>query len=126
MNVALLGANCLLCSEVISQAVVPPTGLPSSSTQLNDAPPQSWTSIPKCRLYQACSALGSFALKKIPPIPVTRFIDTPRQMPSNIVEFAHARAGAAEDLLGVDDFRLSIAAEIRVMMSPTGSGSMIV
>src|SRR2546423_8961533 len=78
MNGAVLGANCLLSALAISQAVVPATGLPSPWLQLKDARPQSWTSIPRCRLYQACSAGASFALKKMPPMPVTRFIEPPR------------------------------------------------
>src|SRR6185437_8605841 len=76
MNDALLGANCLLSSGAINQAVVPPVGLPSESAQLNAAPPHAWTSMPRWRLYQACSAGASFALKKMPPMPVTRFMRT--------------------------------------------------
>src|SRR4051812_23594721 len=75
MKVAVLGANWSLCAEAIFQAVVPATGLPSLSVQLKAAPPHAWTSIPRCRLYQACSALGSLALKKMPPMPVTRFTE---------------------------------------------------
>src|SRR5437588_12470324 len=77
MKVAVLGANWPLCAEAIDQAVVPATGLPSPSVQVKAAPPHSWTSIPRCRLYQACSAFGSLALKKMPPIPVTRFREPP-------------------------------------------------
>src|SRR5438477_6521976 len=77
MNGAVLGANCLLSALAISQAVVPATGLPSPSVQSKDAPPHRWTSIPRCCLYQACSAGASFALKKMPPMPVTRFIESP-------------------------------------------------
>src|SRR5215472_14059406 len=32
--------------------------------------------MPRCCLYQACIACGSLALKKMPPIPVTRFMST--------------------------------------------------
>src|SRR5258706_13632420 len=78
MKGAELGANCLLSCGAMSQAVVPATGLPSASAQGKAAPPQTWTSIPKCRLYQACSAGASLALKKMPPMPVTRFIEPPR------------------------------------------------
>src|SRR5437763_3078549 len=77
MNVAVLGANWSLCAELIFQAVVPATGLPSASVQLKAAPPHSWTSIPRCRLYHACSAFGSLALKKMPPMPMTRFTEPP-------------------------------------------------
>src|SRR5258708_560190 len=77
MKVAVLGANWSLCAEAIFQAVVPATGLPSPSVQSKDAPPHGWTSIPRCCLYQACSAGASFALKKMPPMPVTRFIESP-------------------------------------------------
>src|SRR5580692_1152270 len=82
MKVASLGANCLPSDGAIDRTVDPPTGLPSSSVHVNAAPPHSWTSIPRCRLYQACSAGASLALKKMPPIPVTRFMEPPR---SNIV-----------------------------------------
>src|ERR1700693_5545088 len=78
MKVAVLGANCSPCAEPIDQTVVPATGLPSPSVQVKAVPPHSWTSIPRCRLYQTCSALGSLALKKMPPMPVTRFIEPPR------------------------------------------------
>src|SRR6266567_1408714 len=69
MKGAELGANCLLSCGLISQAVVPATGLPSGSLQSNAVPPQAWTSIPKCCLYQACSDGASLALKKMLPIP---------------------------------------------------------
>src|ERR1041385_458233 len=78
MKGAVLGANWSLFADAINQAVVPPTGLPSASVQSNAAPPQSWTAIPRCRLYQACSAGASLALKKMPPMPVTRFMEPPR------------------------------------------------
>src|SRR5688572_26627382 len=74
MKEAVLGANWSLCAEAIDQTVVPPTGFPSPSAQVNAVPPHAWTSIPKCRLYQACSDGASLALKKMPPMPVTRFI----------------------------------------------------
>src|SRR4030095_15419705 len=78
MKVAVLGAKLSFCAELMHQAVVPANGLPSPSVQVKAAPPHSWTSIPRCRLYQACSAGASFALKKMPPMPVTRFIEPPR------------------------------------------------
>src|SRR6185295_6036497 len=58
-------------------AVVPFTGAPAASTQRKAAPPHDWTSMPRWVLYQAPSATGSFARKKIPPMPVTRFMVTP-------------------------------------------------
>src|SRR6266540_2583182 len=78
MKVAVLGANWSPCAEPIDQTVVPATGLPSPSVQVKAVPPHSWTSIPRWRLYQACSAGASLALKKMPPMPVTRFIEPPR------------------------------------------------
>src|SRR5438552_15863449 len=78
MNVAVLGANCSPCAEPIDQTVVPATGLPSPLVHVKAVPPRSWTSIPRCRLYQACSAGASLAWKKMPPMPVTRFIEPPR------------------------------------------------
>src|SRR6185295_790432 len=74
MKVDLLGAKCLPSAGPINHAVVPLVGFPAASVHVNAAPPHSWTSIPRCRLYQARSATGSFALKKIPPTPVTLFI----------------------------------------------------
>src|ERR1700679_416452 len=78
MKVAVLGAKWSPCAEPMDQTVVPATGLPSPSVQVKAAPPHFWTSIPRCRLYQACSAGASLALKKMPPMPVTRFIEPPR------------------------------------------------
>src|SRR6058998_2865162 len=74
MKVAVLGAKWSPCAEPIDQTVVPATGLPSPSVQVKAVPPHSWTSIPRWRLYQACSAGAFLALKKMPPMPVTRFI----------------------------------------------------
>src|SRR5690242_7154743 len=77
MNGAVLGAKCFVSAANKLQAVVPtPSGL-SGPFQSNAAPPQAWTSIPRWVLYQAPRALGSFDLKKIPPIPVTRFMAPP-------------------------------------------------
>src|SRR5437588_9525861 len=87
MKGAVLGANWSPCAELIDQTVVPATGLPSPSDQVKAVPPHSWTSIPRCCLYQACSAGASLALKKMPPMPVTRFIELPRAVhffPTNI------------------------------------------
>ena len=78
MNEAVLGAKESPSAGPMDQIVVPPTGLPSTSVQPKVAPPQSCTSMPRCRLYQACIAFGSLALKKMPPIPVTRFMCTSR------------------------------------------------
>src|SRR5882762_1110038 len=82
MKVDLLGAKCLPSSAPMSHAVVPFVGLPAASVHSNAAPPHVWTSIPRCCLYQARSATGSFALKKIPPIPVTLFISASEVQPS--------------------------------------------
>src|ERR1017187_8194387 len=78
MKVASLGAKWSPCDEPIDQIVVPATGLPSPLVHVNAAPPHTWTSMPRCRLYQACSAGASLALKKMPPMPVTRFMEPPR------------------------------------------------
>lgn len=51
-----------------------PSGLGSSAFRhLNIAPPSFSHSIPRRSRYHLRSLCGSFALKKIPPIPVTRF-----------------------------------------------------
>src|SRR5258708_267185 len=76
MKVDLLGAKCLPSAGPIDQAVVPLVGLPSASVQSKAAPPQSWTSIPRCFLYHSHSAFGSLALMKMPPMPVTLRIRT--------------------------------------------------
>src|ERR1700693_3998331 len=75
MKVAVLGANWSPCAAPMDQTVVPANGLPSPSVQVKAVPPHSCTSMPRCRLYQACSAGASLALKKMPPMPVTRFIE---------------------------------------------------
>src|SRR5207249_12276981 len=78
MKVDLLGAKCPPSAALIDHTVVPFVGLPASSVHVKTVPPHSWTSIPRCCLYQARSATGSFELKKIPPIPVTLFIEPPK------------------------------------------------
>src|ERR1700741_4052475 len=60
----------------MDQTVVPLAGFPAASVQAKAVPPQSWTSIPRCCLYQAHSVFESLALKKTPPIPVTLRIST--------------------------------------------------
>src|SRR5216117_3665336 len=79
MKVDLLGAKCSPSAAPMDHTVVPLVGLPAASVQVNAVPPHSWTSMPRCRLYQAWSAGASLALKKMPPIPVTRFIE-PRRL----------------------------------------------
>jgi hypothetical protein len=108
----------LLACGAVSQAVVPATGLPSASVQSKEAPPQDWTSISKCRLYQACSDGASLALKKIPPMPVTRFMRSPMRGGSEpivaenkqfhkfsiitmILKFSHDSVIRWEDVLGL-------------------------
>src|SRR5258705_2323558 len=70
MNGALLGSKYLVESGKMFHAVVPS----GSSFQSNVAPPQLCTGMPRWSRYQALSALGSRALKKTPPMPVTRLI----------------------------------------------------
>jgi hypothetical protein len=43
-----------------------------------DAPPYSESWMPRCSAYQALRALGSRALRKMPPMPVTRAIENLR------------------------------------------------
>src|SRR2546430_12997994 len=78
MKVDLLGANCSPSAAPMDHTVVPLVGLPAPSVHVKAVPPHSSTSIPRCCLYQARSATGSVALKKIPPIPVTLFIEPPK------------------------------------------------
>src|SRR5688572_17027225 len=78
MKDAVLGAKWSPSAGPTDHMVVPATGLPSPSVQVNAVPPHSCTSIPRCRLYQACSAGASLALQKMPPMPVTRFMEPPR------------------------------------------------
>src|SRR3954468_4873819 len=72
MKLDLLGAKCVPSAGLTDQMVMPFVGLPSASVHVNAAPPHSCTSIPRCFRYQSQSALGSFALMKMPPMPVTR------------------------------------------------------
>src|SRR4029077_7718310 len=88
-----LGANWSPAALNTDHAVVPPVGLPLSSVQSNAAPPQSCTSMPRCFLYQAPSAAGSLALKKIPPIPVTLFIRPPCECDTAVLRMGSARPG---------------------------------
>src|SRR4029077_7692505 len=77
MNGAALGANFCESAGNRLQAVVPTALGLSGPFQSKAAPPHGWTSIPKWVLYQAPKAFGSLDLKKMPPIPVTRFISSP-------------------------------------------------
>src|SRR6478609_8540639 len=68
MNGAWLGSKYLVVSGKMFQAVVPE----GSSFQSKAAPPQGCTGTPRWVWYQALRALGSRALRKTPPMPVTR------------------------------------------------------
>src|SRR3954468_12748359 len=92
MNEAVLGANCFVSSGATNHAVVPPVGLPSEPVQSKAAPPHAWTSMPRCCLYQACSAGAFFDLKKTPPMPVTRFMRTSGRSVGGVCDNAHALA----------------------------------
>ena len=114
--------------RIMHQAVVPATGLPSASVQSKAAPPQAWTSIPRCCLYHACSAGASLALKKMPPMPVTRFMEPPRSgggegecLACRLTGYRVAAVVSAPD--SSLRFRLSTPADTSVKMSPTGNGS---
>src|SRR6476620_11000476 len=74
MKEEVLGAKWPPSAAPMDQMVVPFVGLPASSVHVNAVPPHSCTSMSRCFWYQARNATGSFALKKIPPMPVTRFI----------------------------------------------------
>src|SRR4051794_6250173 len=76
MKVDVLGAKCLPSAGPTDQTVVPRVGLPAESVQVKAVPPQGWTSIPRCFLYQSHSVFGSLALMKMPPMPVTLRIRT--------------------------------------------------
>src|SRR3569623_216916 len=91
MKVDLLGAKCLPSAASIDHAVVPFVGLPAASVHENAAPPQGCTSMPRCRLYQARSVTGSFALKKTPPMPVTLLMSISRVRPGRSVIGRNAR-----------------------------------
>src|SRR4051812_41629931 len=102
MNGAVLGSKVFESILETFQAVVPPTGLPASSTHSNAAPPQGCTSMPRWVLYQALRPFGSLDLKKIPPIPVTRFIpcSPKKEVPevynaADVLSSVAARAGLA-------------------------------
>src|SRR5207237_8582517 len=116
MKVDLLGANCSPSAAPMDHTVVPFVGLPAASVQANTAPPHSWTSIPKCCLYQAWSATGSLALKKTPPIPVTLFIEPPKLLAKSIPGMVRVRLL----LPGGLEARLSNSAPVVRHMGATG------
>src|SRR5262245_37726148 len=89
MNGAELGAKESPSAAPTDQIVVPLNAAPVSSAHVNTAPPQSSTSMPRCFLYQAPKACGSRALKKIPPMPVTRFIGRLRWDDSRVASISH-------------------------------------
>src|SRR5260221_8213949 len=68
MNGARLGSKCFDSPSKTHQAVDPPPD------QGKAVPPQDWTLMPRCSRYHALSFVASRALKKIPPMPATRFM----------------------------------------------------
>src|SRR6187401_1133117 len=96
MKGALPGAKWSPSALPTDQIVEPATGLTAASVQRNAVPPHACTSMPRCLLYQACSAAGSLAWKKTPPMPVTRFIGVSR---SRLVGAATARDPLIDDFL---------------------------
>src|SRR5580765_5284716 len=99
MKVDLLGAKESPSAAPMDHTVVPFVGLPAASAQVNAVPPHSWTSMPRCCLYQARSATGSFALKKIPPIPVTLFNSSLRSV-AKLERTASATPNVRHERLG--------------------------
>src|SRR3954454_11859161 len=95
MNDDALGANDWLSAGTMDQIVDPLGVVPIPSAQLKAAPPQACTSIPRWRLYQAWRVSGSFALKKMPPIPVTRGC-TERSVFGGLREDGFGRRGASQ------------------------------
>src|SRR4051812_9350160 len=65
-------------SSAKSDQMVWPVPAGISSVHNMVAPPYSESWMPRCLAYQALRALGSFALRKMPPIPVTRAIESLR------------------------------------------------
>src|SRR5437867_11791856 len=64
MKVDLLGAKYSPSAAAMDHTVVPFVGLPAASVQVNAVPPHSWTSMPRCCLYQARSATGSVRVEE--------------------------------------------------------------
>src|SRR6187402_2896273 len=102
MKLDALGAKASPPASPIDQIVVPSAGSPSSPTQRNAAPPHSWTSTPRWRRYQSRSATGSRALKKMPPMPVTRFMARSSPGKSKVRKEGR-RVGAVVDAVDVGD-----------------------
>jgi hypothetical protein len=75
MNEALLGANDE--PSPTDQAVVPAMGAPLSSTQRNAAAAPLLDVDAEMRFVPGPKVSGFLALRKIPPMPVTRFIKAP-------------------------------------------------
>src|SRR5262245_48703464 len=84
--------------------VVPFVGLPESSVHVKAAPPHSCTSMPRCLRYQLRRAAGSLALKKMPPMPVTRFM----WFPLSVVLVKASAAGRDRRRVGDAELRQPI------------------
>ena len=76
MKLAVPGSRYVV-SRLNALQIVMPFSLPGPPHS-KIAPPHSATSRPRWSRYHAASALGSFALKKMPPMPVTRFMVSPQ------------------------------------------------
>src|SRR5215203_2973371 len=76
MNEEALGANHWL-SRPATLHTVRPLSSALSSGHFRIAPPHSSRERPRCFWYQAARALGSFTLKKTPPMPVMRAMQAP-------------------------------------------------
>src|SRR6202011_4832307 len=75
------GSKYLVSAGNNAQTVCPVvSGLSGSRHSKTTPPPSGCGTSPRCSRYHAFNASGSLALKKMPPIPVTRFIQAPNQL----------------------------------------------
>src|SRR6476659_3534351 len=135
MKLDLLGAKWVPSAGLTDQMVMPVVGLPSPSVHVKAAPPQSWTSMPRCFLYQAHKAFGSLALMKMPPMPFTlrmlsplgAALDPKASSLHPRIELVVFDTGPRERLFPMGErevFRdLSVAEREAIGESPTGPGS---
>src|SRR4051812_40595853 len=118
MKLDSLGANHVVSAAAAFHTVAPPS-VCASPDHLRIAPPHGSTTSPRCFAYQAVRALGSFALKNTPPMPVIRAIG--RYFTRLVIELRGLtkRYGTVHALRGVD---ATITGKIIGLLGPNGAG----
>src|SRR6185369_10149273 len=105
-----LGAKYVDVASLIDQAVAPTRRGASFSRHSKTQLPQSLSARPRCSAYQARSRLAAGERKKIPPIPVTRFIRLlPRAARRCVARPAPAGASLRASVLHLDHLGVGFA-----------------